>query len=144
MPVINAPIDPAGCIIQVAVHVSKSRADALTAAGRSVPNPLIVRALLDTGASSTCIDPAVAAKLGLTPTGTTMIHTATPTPHPTLHNLYDVNLILVGPVSLTFGPIPVAECDISAIDCQMLLGRDVLQYCCFTYNGRAKLFTLAF
>ncbi len=50
----------------------------------AIPNPVAVKGLVDTGASCTVIDPTVVQRLGLTPTGSTMILTPSTgsTPHP--------------------------------------------------------------
>lgn len=58
------------------VTVSAARSTAMTAAGIPVPGLQQIRALLDTGASCTCLDPTVIAALGISPTGVEkcMIH----------------------------------------------------------------------
>jgi hypothetical protein len=102
-----------------------------------VPNPVRVRGLIDTGASSTCIDsgslqsariasPAASgasstcidsgslAPLGLTPTGTISMMTPWTGATPHVCNQYDI------------------------------IGRDILAQCLFVYDGQAGNFSLAF
>jgi hypothetical protein len=53
-------LDPSGGpVLPVGVAVSQARREALTTAGREVPPVASIRALVDTGASCTCVDPAV-------------------------------------------------------------------------------------
>lgn len=54
-----------GPTVQVTVTVSQDIAAQLTQAGHPVPTPVAGTALIDTGASSTCIDDAIAQQLGL-------------------------------------------------------------------------------
>jgi hypothetical protein len=55
-----------------------------------VPPPVIVRALIDTGASCTCLDPLVIAKLGLAPSGTVQVHTPSTAGSAVTCNQFDV------------------------------------------------------
>jgi predicted aspartyl protease len=45
----------------------------LAAENQPQPSPIQVRALIDTGASHTCVDPSVLRPLNLTPTGSTHV-----------------------------------------------------------------------
>ena len=49
--------------------VGNARQQALQEAGQDVPPPQIIRALIDTGASISGVDPTVLKALGLTQTG---------------------------------------------------------------------------
>jgi hypothetical protein len=68
MPHLNIPFSAGSPIIDLFVGVSQQRRDALLAVGRSIPNFQRARALIDTGASGTCIDPTILKPLGLTAT----------------------------------------------------------------------------
>jgi hypothetical protein len=58
MPHINLQMSPGdGPLIDIFVGVSFPRRDALKAAGHVAPNPIRARALIDTGASCSCVDP---------------------------------------------------------------------------------------
>lgn len=145
MPQLTLQIAAGGPLVDIAVAVSDERREALVKAGQPVPNPVLIRALIDTGASCTCIDPSVLQHLGLTPTGSTPIHT--PSTGTGTHNAdqYDVNIVLRHPeLSLTLGTIPVIEAHLVMQGIQALLGRDVLASCLLVYNGELGFFTLSF
>ena len=106
----------------------------------------MIRALVDTGASCTCVDPSVLANLNLTPTGSVSVNTPSTGATPHLANQYDIALIIPPNkgVPLIFQTIPVVASDLSAQGLQALIGRDILKGCLFTYNGDADVFTLAY
>lgn len=144
-------VDPrGGPILNVVLGASEARIAALTAANVPVPNPVPIRGLLDTGASGTCIDPAIlVGNLGLTPRG--QIDAFTPSTGTTPHkaDLYDVSLRILAATSndpqLYHGTIPVMASDLFAAQgIHALIGRDVLAGCLLVYNGATGLFTLAF
>ena len=70
MPHFTLNLDASGPVVNAGVSVSEGRRQALLAANEPVPEIQVIRALIDTGASFTSIDPAVLAALNLTPTGT--------------------------------------------------------------------------
>src|SRR5690348_14131323 len=63
MPTFNVPIGSDGVLLDVLVGLSAPDVQALRNAGRPVPAPLLARALVDTGANVSCIDPRLAAPL---------------------------------------------------------------------------------
>jgi hypothetical protein len=142
-------LDPAnGPVLTVMLGVSLPRADALATAGQPLPNSVPVRALVDTGASCTCVDPGVLDRLALTPTGSTTIHTPSTGAAPHVADQYDVSLIVPGAGShhapLVVPALPVAAADFAAQGIDALIGRDVLRDCILIYNGSVGSFTLAF
>jgi hypothetical protein len=142
-------LDPAnGPVLTVVIGVSVARGDALMTAGQPVPAGISARALIDTGASCTCVDPSILAKLELTPTGTVSVHTPSTGPAAHLAEQYDVSLIIPGAgthhVPLALPAIPVMAADLSVQGIDALIGRDVLRDCIFIYNGSVGLFTIAF
>lgn len=128
------------------IGVSDGRAKALTAAGKPLPAPEVVWGLIDTGAQCTALDLAVIKKLGLEPTGSTMLHTPSTGSSAHAVSLYDISLYLYDHADRYFvnRPIAVTGNDLSNCGCEMLIGEDVLKHCLFIYDGRAKAFTLAF
>jgi hypothetical protein len=131
------------------IGVSQARRAALTSAGLPIPSLVQIQALIDTGASCSCIDPSVLNALGLTPTGAVTVNTpSTGTqPHPALQ--YDVSIVipgsLPGHVPLVVENIPVVAAQLLAAQgFQALIGRDILAQCLLTYNGELDQFTLAF
>lgn len=132
-------------MIDVLVGVSDPKRLALTAAKQPIPNPVPIRALIDTGASCTCLDPLVVQQLGLVPTGTTPMLTPTTGPNPVNCNQYDVLLALIHPMlHYTFHALPVVESQVVHQGFHLLLGRDVLNGCHLTYQGHAQTFSLCF
>lgn len=135
-------------MVPVGVAVSQARREALAAAGHEVPAPSSVRALVDTGASCTCVDPAVLKALDLSARGSVSVHT--PSTGSALHQAdeYDVSLIIPGAgthhVPLTIDAVPVIAADLAIQGIHAIIGRDVLRDCILIYNGTVGEFTLAF
>jgi hypothetical protein len=138
-------------VVNALVGVSDARARALTDAGQLLPTAVSIRALIDTGASCTCLDPTVIASLGLPPTGSASIFTPSTgaTPHAT--DQFDVAIAIPsaqGQAPLVFPIIPVVASNLSMQGIQALFGRDILGRCVLVYNGgfpgTTGLFTIAF
>lgn len=145
MPHLTVPFTGNGPLIDLSVGVSAQRRKALERAGMTVPSFQKARALIDTGASATCIDPAVLKPLGLTPTGTIHIHTPSTSGKPYVCEQFDVALGIDHPkhpmVLLT---VPVIATELASQGISALIGRDVLASCLLIYDGTAGSFTLAF
>ncbi len=137
-----------GPIVAAFIGVSNPKYQALLAAGATAPQPVPIQALVDTGASHTCVDPTILAVLGLTPTGTAPVHTPTTGQTPQQVNQYDVGLLIpgadVGHPPLVRNPLPVLESALTVQGIQALIGRDVLSDCVMIYNGATGLFTLSY
>jgi hypothetical protein len=104
---------------------------------------LQIRALIDTGASSTCVVAGVLQPLGLAPTGTIPMTTPSSGPNPVICNQYDAGVFLMHP-TLTLGldAMPIIECQPLGGTIQALLGRDFLVHCLFVYDGQSQRFTI--
>lgn len=137
-----------GPILNAIVTVSEARASALRAAEQPIPTPVPIRALVDTGASCTCIDPSVLAALDLTPTGQVGLNTASSGQTPHSADQYDVGFVIPtgggSSVPLFLRTIPVVETELLPQGFHALLGRDILAQCILIYNGDIGFFTLAF
>jgi hypothetical protein len=137
-----------GPMVQAVVGVSSARADALRAAQQPVPQTIPVRALVDTGASCSCVDPSVLTGLALTPTGAANIVTPTTGATPNVTSAYDVLLAIPaapGQQPAVFPTISVVAVDLLVPQgFHVLIGRDILSDCILVYNGAARFFTLAF
>lgn len=109
---------------------------------------MILRALIDTGASCTCVDPAKIAPLGLTPTGNIPILTPSTGSTPHFANQYDVALVIGGPTASSaphvVDTVAITESHLAIQGIDALIGRDILKDCLLTYNGSTGLYTLAF
>jgi hypothetical protein len=142
MPFVTLPVSRDGAMIDLSVALSTPRIEAMKKAGRPFPSPMTIRGLIDTGASLSAVDPRVIQGLGLAPTGSTLIHSASSgaTPHPC--NLYDVCLAFLKPqITYISVAMPVFECDLASLGFDALIG---LERCLFVYNGPEATFTLAF
>lgn|SRR5579862_1457989 len=130
------------------IGVSEPRRAALHAAGQAIPKEIRVTALVDTGASCTCVDPSVMAALGLTPTG--MVSIQTPSTGGTPHHAdqYDVCLRIMTKIpadALYRATIPVVASDLKTSQgFEVLLGRDILQECLLVYDGQRGVFSFAY
>lgn len=134
-----------GPLLPLHVGVSNPKAQVLRQANLPVPSPCSIQGLVDTGASTTAIDPSIIQNLGLQPTGSMPILTPSTGPTPHQANTFDVSLIFpVANMTFTIGAIQVFESALSVQGIQALIGRDVLSYCLLVYDGRAKTFSLAF
>jgi predicted aspartyl protease len=134
-------------LILAVLKVTQARSDALTAATQAVPQPQRMTALIDTGASCTCVDPEIIQALGLTATGSTQMLTPSTGAQPHTTDQYDASLQIYSSVTEPPLEIPVIAVVASSLRAQgidALIGRDVLRHCLLTYNGEMELFTLAF
>src|SRR6266478_6074661 len=94
MPHFTLQIGPQGPMLDALVGVSQARRTALAAVGQPVPNPIRLRALVDTGASGTSVDPSITSALNLTPTGRVQVVTPSTGSTPHEADQYDVALII--------------------------------------------------
>jgi hypothetical protein len=109
-----------------------------------------ITALVDTGASATCLDHSVLQTLALTPTGSVPVITPSTGNLPVIADQYDISLLIpsasTNQVPLVIGTIPVVCCAdlLLSQGFQALIGRDVLAHCVFIYNGSIDSFTIAY
>ena len=150
MPHFTLQILPQGALVNALVGVSEARQAALVEAGQSVPDIVSIRALIDTGASGTCIDPSVLHPLNLTPKGKTPVQTPSTGGMAVEADQYDVSIIIpafANQAPLILSNLPVICMPLIASmgpNVQALIGRDILAQCLLGYNGSAELFTLAY
>jgi len=148
MPHFTLQTEPDGPIVSAAVFVSSARAAALSQMGQSLPVPGLVRALVDTGASFTAIEPAVLRELSLTPTGTIEIATPSTGRGTFTTETYDIDFAIgAGPEET---PFLITNLRVAAAELYLrqgihaLIGRDILQRLIIIYNGSTNHFTLCF
>jgi predicted aspartyl protease len=145
MPSLTLRISPGGPLIDCFVSVSHPRQAALKKAGVATPPPVPVRALIDTGASCTCVDPRVIKLLNLSPTGIAQVHTPSTQGSAVAHGMYDAGIIIqASSGNLSIGTLPVVEARLTMQGFDVLMGRDVLANCVLIYDGFAGTFTLSF
>ena len=146
MPHLSLRLSPGGPIFEFFIAVSVPLSETLKKLGNPVPPPILVRGLIDTGASCTSVDPSVLKQLGVAPKAQVPVHTpSTKSGQPHTANQYDICVILPHQkMSWQFNAIPIIEAELLHQGIQALIGRDVLANCLFTYDGTAQLFCLAF
>lgn len=126
--------------MQVQVGIAQVIAQQLLQQGKTVPQPAAGLGLIDTGASTTCIDDAVARSLGLPVTNVVQVasasHAATP------QNVYPAQIEIIG-LPLAIAAPNAIGAPLSAQGIIALIGRDVLQHCTLFYNGPAGSISFA-
>src|SRR5487761_597628 len=137
------PVHPAvalqmrGPVLQVAVTIEQNAGKALLSQGRTVATKTGL-ALIDTGASNTCIDEQVAQELGLPIIDVGSMQSASHEKHPC--NIYPVQIIT--PV-VTLNSSRTMGANLAPQGLLVLIGRDVLAACNLFYNGPSGQFTLS-
>lgn len=131
-----------GAALQVEISVPQQLAAALQQAQQPIPAPQVGIAIIDTGASITCVDDAVLQGLGLTASNTVPV--ATPSATSVDQPVYACVISFPG---TPIGPLPfstVIGSQLAGLGCIALIGRDVLQFCQLVYNGPEGFWTIAF
>ena len=107
--------------------------------GKDIPGPVIVKALIDTGASACVVKKEIPEQLKLEPTGVIKINT----PSSEDHECYQYFMRIVIPAyGLTYqGPFIGAPLDGQEIS--GLIGRDLLKHGILIYIGYMNQFTLS-
>ena len=148
MPHFTLQISPQGALLAAGIGISEARRTALKDAGQTIPKIVPIQAIIDTGASATCVDPSVVQTLNLTPTGNAPVVTPSTGNQPVNADQYDVSLIV--PAGQNQVPFYIANLPVLCMELltsqgfHALIGRDVLIQCIFSYNGTAGWFTLAY
>jgi hypothetical protein len=130
-----------GPIINTSIHVSASHEEALKAAGHPVPDPVVCRFLIDTGASGCVVKHEIAERADLK-----LVNTSSPLRgigQDDSGRTYYGRIVFARESTLAPGTIQTAwvECQIAsanlqdATDFDGLIGRDVLAYFDLRYNG---------
>ncbi len=129
-----------GPCVQVAIGLAQSIASQLLQQGQSLPKPISGIALIDTGASSTCIDEAAAQQLSLPVVN--VVNVASASHASTPQNVYPIQIEVIGlPISIE-APYAIGAA-LAAQGLLALIGRDVLQHCTLFYNGITGEITLS-
>ena len=129
-----------GPCLKVTIAVTSAAEEAFAREGQSIPSPIAILALIDTGATGTVIQQGLAQQLGLQPVGTTRIQT--PTSSDVLCDKYAVRLSFAD--GLMTLDTTVIEAPLRGVPIQCLIGRDVLSRGILIYNGNIKQFTICF
>lgn len=129
-----------GPCVQVSIGLAQSIANQLLQQGKTLPRPISGVALIDTGATSTCIDDAAAQQLQLPVVN--VVNVASASHASTPQNVYPIQVEVVGlPISIE-APNAIGAA-LAPQGLLALIGRDVLQHCTLFYNGITGEITLS-
>ena len=109
------------------------------ASGSPIPPPVMCKALIDTGASSSVVQDTIPKKLGLSPIGTTSINTASSQNHPCAQ--YFIRMVIPA-YNLTYEGV-FTSMPLQGQNIDSLIGRDLLGRAILIYIGYAHQFTLS-
>jgi predicted aspartyl protease len=129
-----------GPVVQISITVEENIAKTLAQQGQPVPTPKTGWALIDTGASITCIDDAAAQELGLPVIDVVPMCSASHAN--TEQNVYPVQITIPGLWFNLQAPRAVGAA-LAPQGLILLIGRDVLQVCTLFHNGPAGEISLA-
>lgn len=148
MPHFTLQISPQGPIVDAGIMVGSARQQALEAANQVVPAPQMIRALIDTGAAISAVDPTVLKALSLSQTGEAEIHTPSTKGVAVTTPTYDVKIAILagrtGDLHFISETIQVTATDLLVHGFQALIGTDILKSCILQYNGADGLFTVCY
>ena len=141
MPYFTRQVDASGALmLEGWIGVTSHRQNALFNANEPCPAPILVRMMVDTGASCTCVDESILRELNLQATGIATINTPTTGSTPVLMEQYDVSLTIIAQNiidPLHRSAIPVISTELfESQQFHVLLGRDVLSGCILIYDGQ--------
>lgn len=139
------PIVARGAVIDIPVGVSHPALQLLRNAGKAIPQPVRLEAVIDTGAAVTCIDCRAVTSLGLIRTGSLTVTMPAAIP-PGQSDQFSVSIEILHPanpkLNLIVGAATITDAEVRNTGVDALIGCDLLRRWEFTYNGRAGMFTL--
>lgn len=144
MPCLKLHSSDKGLSLRVALGASFAQADATFGEGN--PPPLPVEAIIDTGASITCVDSEVVQILRLKPIGEALVRTLGGEAAPRRFKTFAVSLRFESAegVRKIFPAAQVVSASFYQTGIQALIGRDILNRAILQSSGFSGLATLAF
>lgn len=129
-----------GPVVQVTVTLAEAMVTALTQQGKPTPQPVSGWAMLDTGASNTCIDDEEAQRMNLPVIGvgsmTSASHAKTPS------NIDPIQIEVTG-FPIRFQSPRTMGAALKEQGLLLLIGRDLLMHSVLIYNGATGQITLS-
>lgn len=148
MPSLSDALIAEGALVSILVGVSASTVQILRSALRPIPPPVVIRALLDTGAEMTGIDATLVQSLDPTSAGWQFANLPA---HGGLLPvmLRDISLTILHPSgnpadNLVLRDWTVLELPLAPLHYEAVIGRDVLARCDFLFSGRSNSFQLTY
>ena len=133
-------LQQAGPLVQVVLSPLEDQTKLLLESGQNAPSPVAGYALIDTGASATCIDQKAAAKAGLAVVDSGPMHSAT--------HANEIVPIYAGRFTIQGVPWSIDTkkafgANLASQNLIILIGRDLLSKCILIYNGVDSSFSLS-
>lgn len=133
-----------GPILDVSISIPQALADLYARQRTPLPSPITGIALIDTGATRSCVHGPIMRNLGVNPIGVVTSGTAA---GPSPHNLFPAHFTFpAAGIDLDFSAVVGVDLTGQIINGQQLMaliGRDVLSRGIFVYNGPLGAFTFA-
>src|SRR6266446_2806673 len=133
-----------GPILDISVSIPQALANLYARQQIPLPSPITGIALIDTGATRSCVHRPIMSQLGVNPIGVVTTGTAA---GPASHNLFPTHFTFpAGGIDLDFSAVAGVDLSGQIINGQQLIaliGRDVLSRGIFVYNGPLGAFTFA-
>ncbi len=142
----SAPLRVAGAVVPVEVHVPQAIAQVLNQQAKPIPAAVTGLALIDTGASRTCVHEASLTSLGLNPISVVNSGTARGVVQQSVYPArlvfpthgWTLDFVGLAGVDLSGQTIPVNPPQ----QLLALVGRDLLESCVLIWNGPAGEWTI--
>ncbi len=133
-------IEPKGPFLFVTAMQTTQYVERAKAAGITPTAPMNVRALVDTGASSSALDATVIQSLNLIQTGRTQVHTPSGYGE---RDQFDVSLFFGSvPGDVKSFTVSIISSDLASEGFLAILGWDILRHCILTCDGPKGTFRL--
>lgn len=129
-----------GIILNVAISPDMLTVSTMQTQGMQIPQPLLCRALVDTGASGLAIDRSIAASLGLKKEGVTTNLTANGA---TEAPVYFVSLNFPGTNLKSYDMLRATEVNLANQPFKCLIGRETMKNWHLHYNGQTGQISIA-
>jgi hypothetical protein len=145
MPQFRFPLSPDGMELTLLIGLNEPDRKHRAQAGKPIPQPIQLRALIDSGCSRSAVTPHVFPQLELVP----FIFGTTQTAGGSFQvDLYRVDMIICGPAGEPTPPLVVSDLLVSALSTTLpfdvLIGMDVLRECLLVLDGPGQQFILGF
>jgi len=134
-----------GPVLPVEIAVPTALSKFLSARNQQIPSPRAGFALIDTGATRSCVDSQIVSSLGVSPIGIANLGTASGRSQ---HHLYPAKFDFPAmKFQVEFGSVVGVDLSgqgVGNTQIIALIGRDVLSRCILIYHGTKGSFSLAF